>query len=248
LSTNVVNTIPMPYPPAPGKKPGTPLAQCLSDSTLQVSPTLFGCWRLVIGGAGPFPNTEKVVDSNGSRMQQVVLANGKLWAALDTGLSISGDPMPRAGIAFFVINPHSAKVQQPDYAGLAGNNLTYPAIAVTQSGRGVLAFTLLGDDFYPRAGYAGIDGKIGAGDPRIAAAGQGPDDGFTGYHPFSQFGNRPHWGDNGAAASDGNPIWMASEYINQTCTYPVWLSTNFRCGNTHTQLVNWGTRISLIVP
>jgi hypothetical protein len=249
LSTSVVNTIPYAVPSRSTQKTGdVPLAQCLSDSALQVSPTLFGCWRLVVGGAGPFPNTEKVVDSNDSRMQQVVLANGKLWAALDTGLSISGDPTPRAGIAFFVINPHSGKVHQQGYAGLAGNNLTYPAIAVTQSGRGVMAFTLLGDDFYPSAGYAGIDDKVGVGALHIAASGQGPDDGFTGYNPISQFGNRPRWGDYGAAATDGNSIWIASEYINQTCTYATWLGTNFRCGNTRTQLANWGTRISLIVP
>jgi hypothetical protein len=245
----VVNTIPYAVPPLSTQKAGdVPLAQCLSDSTLQVSPTLFGCWRLVVGGAGPFPNTEKKVDSNDSRMQQVVLANGKLWAALDTGLSISGDATPRAGVAFFVINPHSANVEQQGYAGLAGNNLTYPAISVTQSGRGVMAFTLLGDDFYPSAGYAGIDAKIGVGDLHVAAAGRGPDDGFTGYNPTSQFGTRPRWGDYGAAATDGNSIWIASEYINQTCTFSTFLTTNFRCGNTRTQLANWGTRISQIVP
>jgi hypothetical protein len=177
-----------------------------------------------------------------------VLANGKLWAALDTGFSIDGDPTTRAGIAFFAINPHSVKVTQQGYAGVAGNNLTYPALAVTQSGRGVMAFTVLGDDHYPSAGYAGVDAKIGVGDIHIAAEGAGPDDGFTGYNPTSQFGNRPRWGDYGAAASDGKSIWIASEYVNQTCTFSTWLATNFRCGNARTQLANWGTRISLIVP
>jgi hypothetical protein len=181
-------------------------------------------------------------------MQQVVLANGKLWAALNTGLLIDGDPTPRVGIAFFAINPHSGNVKQQGYAGVAGNNLTYPAIAVTQSGRGVMAFTVVGDDHYPSAGYAGVDDKIGVGDLHIAAEGAGPDDGFTGYHPFSQFGSRPRWGDYGAAASDGNSIWIASEYVNQACTFNTWLSTNFRCGGTRTQLANWATRISQIVP
>jgi len=249
LSTRVVDTIPYAVPPRSTQKTGdVPLAQCLSDSALQVTPTLFGCWRLVVGGAGPFPNTEKKLDSNDSRMQQVVLANGKLWAALDTGLAITGDPTPRAGVAFFVINPHSGNVAQQGYAGLPGNNLTYPAISVTQSGRGVMGFTLVGDDFYPSAGYAGIDSKIGVGDLHVAAAGQGPDDGFTGYKPTSQFGTRPRWGDYGAAASDGNSIWIASEYVNQTCTFSTFVATNFRCGNTRTQLANWGTRISQIVP
>jgi len=225
-----------------------PLATCLSDSTLQVTPTLFGCWRLVTGGAGPFPNTEKKVNVNDSRMQQVALANGKLWASLDTWLTIPGDTANRAGIAFFVINPHSGKVDQQGNVGIVGNNLSYPAIAVTQSGRGVMAFTVLGEDNYPSAGYAGIDAKIGVGDIHIAAEGAGPDDGFTGYNPVAAFGTRPRWGDYGAAATDGNTIWIASEYINQTCSFDTFIATNFRCGNTRTQLANWATRISKIVP
>jgi hypothetical protein len=249
ISANVVNTIPYAVPGRSIQKPGdVPLAQCLSDSSLFLTPRLSGCWRLVTGGAGPFPNKEKVVDSNDSRMQQVVLANGKLWGALDTGLLIDGDTAPRAGIAYFVINPHAGKVVQQGYAGMLGNNLTYPAIAVTQSGRGVMAFTVLGNDHYPSAGYAGIDAKIGVGEIHIAAEGAGPDDGFTGYKPAAAFGTRPRWGDYGAAASDGNSIWIASEYVNQTCTYATFVNSNFRCNSTRTQLANWGTRISKIVP
>jgi len=249
ISATVVNTIPYAVPGRANQKAGDiPQGQCLADSTLQVSATLFGCWRLLVGAGGPFPNPEKLVDSNDSRMQQVVLANGKLWAALDTGLIIDGDTAPRAGVAYFVINPYSGKAEQQGYAGISGNNLTYPAIAVTQSGRGVMAFTVLGNDHYPSAGYAGIDSIIGIGDIHIAAEGLGPDDGFTGYKPTASNGTRPRWGDYGAAASDGNSIWIASEYVNQTCTFNTWLSTNFRCGNTRTQLANWGTRISKVVP
>ena len=82
LRTRAVNTIFYSVPPRSNQKPGdVPLAQCLSDSMLPVTPNLTGSWRLVVGGTGPFPNTEKVVDSNDSRMQQVVLANGKLCCA-----------------------------------------------------------------------------------------------------------------------------------------------------------------------
>ena len=113
ISAQVVNTIPYAVPGPSNQKPGdVPLADCLSDSSLEIAPGIFGCWQLVLGGAGPFPNTEKDVASNDSRMQQVVLANGKLWAALDTGLIIEGDTGPRAGIAYFVINPSAGKVQQ----------------------------------------------------------------------------------------------------------------------------------------
>lgn len=154
LSADVLNTIPYAVPPRSTQKIGDiPLATCLSDSSLQVNitPPLFGCWRLVLAPppSGPFPNSEKQIESNDSRMQQVALANGKLWAALDTGLLMDGDPTPRAGVAFFTINPNSKKVSQQGYAGLAQNNLTYPAIAVTQSGRGVMAFTVVGDNFIP---------------------------------------------------------------------------------------------------
>ena len=240
IGISVVGTIPYAIPGRSNQKPGdVPLATCLSTP---------GCWQLVVGGAGPFPNAEKVVDSNDSRIQSVVLANGKLWTALDTGLIIDGDTAPRAGLAFFVINPHSGNVDQQGYVGIAGNNLTYPAIAVTQSGRGVMAFTVLGNDHYPSAGYAGIDAKIGVGAIHIAADGVGPDDGFTGYKPTASNGTRPRWGDYGAAASDGDAIWIASEYVNQTCTFATFLGTNFRCGSTRTQLGNWSTRISKVVP
>lgn len=249
LTDQVISTIPYSVPGRSNQKAGdVPLADCLSDSSLPVAPGVFGCWQLVVGGKGPFPNTEKLVDSNDSRIQQVFFANGKLWSALDTSLMIDGDTGPRAGIAFFVINPHAGKVQQQGYAGILGNNLTYPALAVTPSGRGVMAFTMLGNDHYPSAGYAGIDAKIGVGDLHIAAEGLGPDDGFTGYNPTASFGTRPRWGDYGGAAVDGNSIWIASEYVNQTCTFDTFLATNFRCGNTRTQLGNWGTRISKVVP
>jgi len=113
---------------------------------------------------------------------------------------------------------------------VAGNNLTYPAITATENGRGVIAFTVLGDDHYPSAGYATVDAKNGEGAIHVVAEGAGPDDGFTGYNPTRQFGTRPRWGDYGAAVVDGG--------------YESWLSTNFRCGDTRTQLANWGTRIS----
>jgi hypothetical protein len=249
ISTRVVNTIPYAVPGRSNQKAGDyPQGQCLADSSIQVSATLFGCWRLLVGAGGPFPNPEKLVDSNDSRMQQVVLADGKLWAALDTGLVIDGDTAPRAGIAYFVIDPHSGKVQQQGYAGISGNNLTYPAIAATEDGRGVMAFTVLGNDHYPSAGYAGVDARNGLGDIHIAAEGAGPDDGFTGYNPVAANGTRPRWGDYGAAVADGDNIWIASEYVNQTCTLIGWLTSNFRCGNTRTQLANWATRISKIEP
>ena len=60
---------------------------------------------------------------------------------------------------------------------------------------------------------------------------------------------RPRWGDYGAAVSDGNSIWMAAEYINQTCTFAQYVTGAFgSCGGTRASLGNWSTRISKVTP
>ena len=151
-----------------------------------------------------------------------------------------------SGVAYFVLNPHSGVMFANGTLSLPDASLTYPAVAVTPSGRGVIAVTVVGPNDYPSAGYAGIDAKIGAGDVHIAAAGVGPWDGFTGY---PSFGSRPRWGDYGAAVADGNSIWIASEYIAQTCTYAQYKAAPFgQCGGTRGSLGNWATRISRVVP
>ena len=130
---------------------------------------------------------------------------------------------------------------------MVGNNVNYPAVAVNASGRGVIAFTVVGNDHYPSAGYVSLDAKIGAGDVHVAAEGLGPQDGFSGYRPFSR---RPRWGDYGAAALDGSSIWVASEYIGQTCTFAQYnapttaAGRRFTCGETRGALGNWGTRVT----
>ena len=153
-------------------------------------------------------------------MQQVTYANGKLWGALDTALNPDGGPQ-RAGIAWYIVNPGSNKVALQGYLGAAGNDFTYPAIGVTASGRGVMAFTATGDTLNPSSAYAPIDAIAGVGAWTIVPGGAGAaqDDGFTSYK--SQVGNPPRtrWGDYGAAAVDGNTIWIASEYIAHACDY-----------------------------
>ena len=56
------------------------------------------------------------------------------------------------------------------------------------------------------------------------AAGLGPDDGFTSYKAFVGDPPRTRWGDYGAAVTDGSSIWIASEYIAQTCTLTQYLT------------------------
>jgi hypothetical protein len=127
-------------------------------------------------------------------------------------------------------------------------DVAYPAVGVTKSGNGVIAMTLMGPGYYPSAAYASID-KTGAGAIQIAAAGLGPQDGFTNYAAFVGDPPRERWGDYGAAVADGKNVWIASEYIGQTCTLAQYLTGAIgSCGGTRSSLANWGTRISQITP
>jgi hypothetical protein len=220
----------------------TPLADCLNFKA---------CSIFLNGIRDPFaPNHEYPVDSNDTRMQQVVFANGQLWGALDTAVNSSANT--RAGIEWFVVNPTAAggpQLVNQGYLAAKQNNITYPAIAVTKDGKGVMAFTLVGRDFFPSAAFASIDAS-GVGPIQVAASGLGPADGFSGYELFN-FPNpaRPRWGDYGAAVVDGSNIWIASEYIGQTCTFAQYTSAPFgSCGGTRSSLANWDTRISEVQP
>ncbi|HVS88382.1 MAG TPA: hypothetical protein VHF01_09190 [Candidatus Acidoferrum sp.] len=246
-----VNTYAVP-PKADQKVGDIPLGDCINDTTL---PTPFGpgCWQFLFFSEPAHNEVESNhVDTNDSRMQQVIFADGKLYGALDTAVNVGG--ATKAGIAFYVIRPGEGeeddgpRVVRQGVLGLANNNLTYPAIGVTESGRGLIAFTLLGADNFPSAAFATLDRDGGTGPIQIAAAGLGPDDSFTSYK--AEVGNtRNRWGDYGAAVADGRDIWIASEYIGQTCTFTQYISAPFgSCGGTRTTLGNWYTRISNVRP
>ena len=219
-----------------------PLSQCIADTVIKpdCNTTIAGIASHNNATFGP-PNGK--LNSNDSRMQQVSYANGKVWGALDTALIVGGEE--RAGVAYYIINPHSAKLVLQGQAGLAHTDLTYPAIGVLENGRGVMAFTLTGDNNYPSAAYAGLDAKVGLSDIQTAAAGVGPWDGFTSYVVFGS--GRPRWGDYGAAAVDGNSIWVASEYVAQTCNYATYI-VDPTCGATRAPLGNWSTHVSKLTP
>lgn len=96
-----------------------------------------------------------------------------------------------------------------------------------------MVFTLTGNAWFPSAAYVTLDAVNGAGPIHIAAAGTGPEDGFTGYASFG--GSRvARWGDYSAATVDeADHIWMAAEFIP---------------GSARTVLANWGTLIGRLIP
>ena len=109
-----------------------------------------------------------------------------------------------------------------------------------------MAFTVMGADHFPSAGYVTIDRK-GTGRIHIVGKGAGPSDGFTSYKAFVGDPPRTRWGDYGAAVTDGRAVWIASEYIAQTCTLTEHLTAPIgSCGGTRTSLANWSTRLTKI--
>jgi hypothetical protein len=126
-----------------------PQGHCLNnETTVTIAGT--GCWRLLVTAFAHNTAGAEVVarlDSNDTRMQQVMYANGKVWGSLDTAVTVGGEN--RAGVAYYVVNPSAGKLVLQGNLGVADAYLTYPAIGVTASGRGLIAFTYTGDNAYP---------------------------------------------------------------------------------------------------
>ena len=242
------------FPPRSDQKPGSiPLGDCINDTTI-ATPFGPGCWQLFFVKEPAHDEVESTPDSNDTRMQQVWYADGTLWGANDTAVEVEDEV--KAGIAWFAVEPKlkkhgklDGKVREQGYLALEGNNLSYPAIAMGPEGDGVIAFTVMGEDYYPSAAYAQIDDDGHVGPVQIVANGLGPTDGFTSYKAFVGDPPRTRWGDYGAATTDGESLWIASEWIAQTCTLQQYLTGAIgSCGGTRTSLGNWSTRVTKLTP
>jgi hypothetical protein len=225
LSEEVITTEVYGLPPSAQQKPGpTPLLDFL-----------FTADRIL--------NHLELVASNDDRMQQVVFADGKLWTSLNTVIQTPEGPV-RTGGAFFILAPSvsgsggttqvGATVFNQGYVAINSpfqDNVEYPAIAVNGSGKAIIGFSVVGQDFFPSA-YTTLDANAGAGEIVISGPGTAPEDGFSGYVPFGFRVAR--WGDYGAAVGDesGN-LWVAGEMIPNL---------------PRTLLANWGTFVTEVVP
>jgi hypothetical protein len=241
--------------PVEQKTGDTPLRDCLNDNTDLFGPGL-GCWYLFLDPPTAWqPEVQSMLDAGDTRMQQTWYVDDVLWGALTTAVEVGGET--KAGILWFKVEPEvndrgrvKGKVEEQGYIALEDNNLTYPAIALNSKGKGVIAFTLVGEDHYPSAGYVTIDDDGDVGPIHVAGEGLGPSDGFTSYKAFVGDPPRTRWGDYGAAVTDGRDIWMASEYVAQTCDLDQYLFGGpiGSCDGTRTALTNWSTRLTKVRP
>ncbi|MDQ6615976.1 MAG: hypothetical protein M3083_14875 [Actinomycetota bacterium] len=215
--------------------PSLSLSHALVDTELYVPPPTARQER------GPRPLGQLIgeplgrLQSNDNRMQQVVYAQGRLFAALGTGVGTTQD-----GLAWFVVTPSFAPhvvtgtVAAQGYLSVANANLLYPAVAVNAAGNGIISFGLTGPANYPSAAYANIASTGVHGRVHLSGPGTAPDDGFTCYQTTvgAQAKQGCRWGDYSAAvAEDTTNIVAANEYIPN---------------EARTTSANWGTFITRV--
>lgn len=173
--------------------------------------------------------SKDMLDAGDDRLQQVQFINGSLWGALGTSITIPNDSAPRAGIAWFQVQPSVSHglISEPElvhqgYIASLGNYVLYPAIQARPDGTAAVVFAFTGPNNFPGAAYAVMGkGQDSFGAITIAAAGTGP------------YVKGTRWGDYSYATldPDSNSFWFATEYIPPASS------------QTSTGVRNWGTRV-----
>jgi hypothetical protein len=176
---------------------------------------------------GPLP----LIDGGDSRVQALFYAAGRLHMTFSTK-AIDENGKAVVGAVYIMSSPTlrngvvAASILRQHTLVLSNNHILRPAIGVDSQGRGAIAATVVGPDWYPSAAFIPVDSFSVPSMIRIPAAGALPEDGFTGYSA----GSTPalaRWGDYSttAVASDGS-LWMVVQYIGTL---------------SRTAFANWGT-------
>ncbi|MEP6715052.1 MAG: hypothetical protein ABJC09_05735 [Terriglobia bacterium] len=191
-------------------------------------------------GSSLFPpgQLEFIDGGSDSRILSAVYAGGRIFTTFP--VQISDGNRSQVGAAYMILSPTfrnavlSGGVVRQGFLDAPGNNhILRPAIAVNAQGKGAIAFTLVGPDYYPSAAYTTLDVLSTSANIQIAAAGSAPEDGFTGY-PGGSFPGIARWGDySGAVIGSDSAVWMVTEYIPDA---------------PRTTLANWGTFVARYVP
>ncbi len=160
--------------------------------------------------------SEAFLNPDDNRMQSVQAVRDddgvSVYAALNSAVTIPGDPSARDGVAWFKIDAQDARVSQQGYVSAAGSYMMYPTIVHARNGTTALVFSITSPTLNPSSAYVVMKaGSSHFGGVTIAAEGTGPHLSFSDGPLF----NRARWGDYSATAIDpitGN-IWGANEYI-----------------------------------
>lgn len=219
LALNVVQTETYGQPDPAAQKPGPiPLATSLGDPL-------------------------ELINTNDDRMNQVINSNGILYGGVNSKLKVGG--ASQTGVAWFAIQPSfvganlKGNVVNQGYVAVTKNNVIFPSVGVDRDGDGAIVYTLVGPNYFPSVAYTPFSDVTASQFVHIAGAGEGPDDGFTGYPQYGGNGVA-RWGDYSAATWDGERMWFASEYIPEACTV--------NAPPCREVLFNWGTFVGSIQP
>jgi hypothetical protein len=193
----------------------------------------------------PRPLPEGPIATNTDRVTTAAYdpATGALWGALNTGLRTTNSSQD--GVFWVSAIPSgsgaslSASTAISGYLAAKGADIQFPGIAFTNSGKGLLDFSLSGSAYYPSTAYSMV-GSNGPSGIYMASAGVGPQDGFSEYTPTY---HTPRWGDYSTALATGTTFFFATEKINQSCS-PGQFKATFTCGGTRDATANWGTSVN----
>ena len=182
------------------------------------------------------PGLLELLDGGDCRILSLSYAGGRLYATLQTA-TVDESGRQLVGVAYIIFSPTfrssvlSATVLRQGYVLVANNHLLRPSVAVNAQGRGAIAFTLVGPDYFPSAAFVLLDAFSTGSSVQISSPGVLPEDGFSGY-PNIGFPTQglARWGDysTAVAASDGS-IWAVTEFISNA---------------PRTQLANWATFVT----
>jgi hypothetical protein len=186
-------------------------------------------------------DSEVLIATNDDRMNQVTYSSGLLYGSVNSKLKVGG--ASQTGAAWFAVNPSfkgptlEGTVSHQGYIAVAGNNVIFPSVGVDADNDGAIVFTLTGNQYFPSVAYTTISNGVTPQVVHVAAAGQGPEDGFAGSPQFGGNGVA-RWGDYSAATWDGERVWFAGEYIPEDCEVNA-----LPCREV---LMNWGTFVGSI--
>lgn len=180
------------------------------------------------------------LDGGDTRVLSVSYAGGRLFVSLGTQV-VDENNKRLSGGAYMILSPTlrsgvlGTSALRQGYLLVKGNHLLRPAIAVNPQGKGAIAFTLVGPDYYPSGAFVPIDTLSTGSTVQVSAPGVLPEDGFTGYPDNGfQLAGVARWGDySGAVATSDGSIWMTTQYIPN---------------GPRTELANWGTFLTRYAP
>jgi hypothetical protein len=205
------------------------------------APTLSGP-RTIVSEAYFLPppadqkGSDSQLDSGDDRMQQVQYINGEIWGELTTAVSLTGDPVRRAGAAWFHLRPGTGgglggtRIVGQGYVGVKGEHLIYPSVQQMPDGHAVMAFTDTAATRFPSTAFSVLaPGARNFGPVTITGNGSGKYNDASGFF---------RWGDYSFSIldPDGTGVWSAAEYVPPASS------------QTTDRDRNWGTRVWKVTP